>query len=65
MNMPTTEKLAYKVEEAASQLSLSRAKTYELIARGTLPSVLIDGSRRVPRTALQAFVKKLQRDQAR
>jgi excisionase family DNA binding protein len=48
-----------RVEEAAEWLGLSRTKAYELVYRGTLPSVTIGRSRRVPVAALQAFVDGL------
>jgi excisionase family DNA binding protein len=47
------------VEEAARSLRLGRSKTYQLISRGTLPSVQIDGSRRVRVTDLAEFVERL------
>jgi excisionase family DNA binding protein len=36
--------LLLKVPEAAGQLGISRAKLYELMSDGTLPSVRVDGS---------------------
>jgi excisionase family DNA binding protein len=48
-----------RVEEAAEWLGLSRTKAYELVYRGTLPSVTIGRSRRVPVAALVAFVDRL------
>jgi excisionase family DNA binding protein len=48
-----------RVEEAAKWLGLSRTKAYELVYRGTLPSVTIGRSRRVPMAALVAFVDRL------
>jgi excisionase family DNA binding protein len=48
-----------RVEEAAAWLSLGRTKTYELVARGELPSVCIGRSRRVPVSALASFVERL------
>ncbi len=48
-----------RVEEAAEWLGLSRTKAYELVYRGTLPSVTIGRSRRVPVAALEAFVNRL------
>jgi excisionase family DNA binding protein len=38
---------------------LGRTKTYELVARGALPSVCIGRSRRVPVSALTSFVERL------
>jgi excisionase family DNA binding protein len=48
-----------RVEEAAEWLGLGRTKAYELVYRGTLPSVTIGRSRRVPVAALEAFVHQL------
>lgn len=44
------------VEDAAERLSLSRTKTYELVASGALESIKIGSCRRVPVEALTAFV---------
>ncbi len=57
------DKLLLRVPEAAQRLSLSRAKVYELIKAGTLPSVRIDGSRRVRVEDLAAFVASLSEGQ--
>jgi excisionase family DNA binding protein len=48
-----------RVEEAAEWLGLSRTKAYQLVYRGTLPSVTIGRSRRVPVVELHAFVQRL------
>lgn len=55
-----SEKLLYRVDEAAQMLSLSRAKAYELIASGKLPSIQVDGCRRVSRKAMLAFIEGLE-----
>ena len=47
------------VPEVAAHLRLSRARVYELLSAGQLPSVRIGRSRRVRRTALAAFVDAL------
>jgi excisionase family DNA binding protein len=39
--------LAVRPERAAAMLDISRAKLYQLIARGELPSFWIDTSRRI------------------
>ncbi len=51
-----------RVEEAAEWLGLGRTKTYELVARGELGSVCIGRSRRVPVSALQTFVERLENE---
>lgn len=53
-------RLLLTVPEAAEALAISRSKLYELIASGALDSVRIDGSRRVPVAALNAYVSALQ-----
>ncbi len=51
--------LLLKVPEAAAQLGVSRAKLYELISSGALPSVRVDGCRRIRRDDLLEFVANL------
>jgi excisionase family DNA binding protein len=51
------------VSEAASILRLSRAFTYELVARGVLPSVRFGRRIMVPRAAIQRVLEAL-RDEA-
>ncbi len=53
-------KLLLRVEEAAHLLSLSRKTIYDLLRRGELSSLKIGGSRRIPLTALHAFVARLE-----
>ncbi|HEV2372750.1 MAG TPA: helix-turn-helix domain-containing protein [Streptosporangiaceae bacterium] len=52
-------RLLLTVPEAAEALAISRSKLYELIASGAVASIRIDGSRRIPLTALDAYVSKL------
>lgn len=54
-------KLLYRVEEAAELLGLGRSKTYELISRGEIGSVRVDGAIRVPQTAIEDFIYALPR----
>jgi excisionase family DNA binding protein len=51
-----------RVRDAAQALAISRAKAYELIARGRLGSVTIDGARRVPVSEVQRFVDRAKAD---
>jgi excisionase family DNA binding protein len=53
------EKLLYRISEVAYYLSLSRSKTYELVRVGHLPSVQLDGVRRVRGADVVAFVDAL------
>jgi len=52
-------KLLLRVNETAERLSLGRTKAYQLIARGVIPSVRIDGAVRVPAEALEEYVRGL------
>jgi excisionase family DNA binding protein len=57
--------LLLNVEEAAVELGISRAKVWELIRDERLASVKIDGSRRIRRTDIEAFVTNLCQPQRR
>jgi|GEM_PF-5875486 len=58
--MDSGQKLAYKVEEAAELLSLSRAKLYRLIDTCEIGSVVIGRSRRITHSQLQEFLSGLE-----
>lgn len=51
-----TNKLLFKPAEAADVMGVSRAKAYELIAQGTIPSIRLGGSLRVPVDALRQWI---------
>lgn len=53
------DKLLYRVPEVAQLLSLSRTKVYALLQSGALPSVRIDGARRVRGEDVRAYVSQL------
>ena len=53
------EKLLLTTTEAAQALGICRSKIYQLIRSGQLDSVRIGGSRRVPVTAVHAFIGKI------
>ncbi len=55
----TRPRLLLTVPDAAAALAISRSKLYELFAAGLVRSVRIDGSRRVPVEALEAYVAVL------
>lgn len=60
--MPVTAddvKLLYRVREAAAMLGLGESKLWELLARGEIESVKIDGARRIPREAIETYVRQL------
>jgi excisionase family DNA binding protein len=58
-------RLLLTVPDAAAALSISRSKLYELLTAGLVPSVRIDGSRRIPLQALEAYVASLLDREAR
>lgn len=51
--------LLYRVHEAAHLLGISTSKAWDLVSRGDIPSVRIDGSRRVSRAALETYAASL------
>jgi excisionase family DNA binding protein len=57
-------KLLLRPTETAIALGCSRSKVYELMHKGVIPFVLIDGLRRVPAIQLQACIDALIREQA-
>lgn len=56
--------LAYRVEEAAEALRLSRSVIYELIRSGRLRTVKQGSRRLVPVVALQDYLESLSEDVA-
>ncbi|GII56306.1 hypothetical protein Pth03_46950 [Planotetraspora thailandica] len=52
-------RLLVTVPQAADLLAISRSKLYELINSGAVVSVRIDGSRRVPVSALNDYIDRL------
>jgi excisionase family DNA binding protein len=52
------EPLLYRAEEAAKVLGLGRSKVFMMLARGELPCVRIGRSVRVPRHALEAWIRQ-------
>ena len=52
------EQVLLKPEEAARALSLGRSKVYELLASGSLESITIGKSRRIPADALRRWVDR-------
>lgn len=51
--------LLLTVPEAAQALAISRSKLYQLLASGAVASIRIDGSRRVPVSALHDYITRL------
>ena len=55
----TTSKLLLRPTEAAELISLSRSKVYALLRDGTIPSVRVGKSLRVPRRELEMWAERL------
>ena len=53
-----TNRLLYRPAEAADAIGVSRARAYELIAAGVIPSIRIGSSIRVPVDALRAWIDR-------
>lgn len=53
----------YRADEAAEELGISRARLYRFLAAGEIASVKIGASRRIPASALDAFVARLCEEQ--
>ena len=45
--------------ETAEALAISRSKLYELLATNAVASIRIDGSRRIPLSALEDYISRL------
>ncbi len=58
--VPSHEKLLYRIEEAAAIASVARSTAYELINAGDWPVIRIGRSVRVPRAGLVAWVERVQ-----
>jgi excisionase family DNA binding protein len=50
--------MLYRPAEAADAIGVSRARAYELIAAGVIPSIKIGSSIRVPVEALRAWIDR-------
>ncbi|OAI43520.1 hypothetical protein AYO38_02640 [bacterium SCGC AG-212-C10] len=60
--MANTDPILLNVVDAATTLSISRSRLYELLARGDIPTIHIGRLRRIPRRALEDYVERLERD---
>jgi excisionase family DNA binding protein len=63
--MNRVEPLVLTIAEAAEALRISRAKAYRLAAAGTLPTVRVGATLRVPVAGLQAYVQRLATERER
>lgn len=52
------ERLLYRPAEVGEAIGVSRARAYELISRGVIPSVRIGSSIRVPADALRTWITR-------
>ena len=54
--IPSNEKRALRIKEASALYGISRSTIYVLMARGTLKSVKVGGSRLVPVDAMEELI---------
>ncbi|MEU8821832.1 helix-turn-helix domain-containing protein [Actinoplanes sp. NPDC048796] len=55
----TITRLAYTVNDAAEQLSVSRRKMYDLMEKGEIASITVGRSRRITHEALEDYLRSL------
>lgn len=58
------EPVLLRVEEAAYLLGIGRTRVYDLIRSDQLESVMVFGARRIPRTAIDDYVRWLRKGAA-
>lgn len=58
--LPPSDQLLYTPKEAAAVLRFGRSTVYELMADGALKYIKRGRSRRIKRSALEAFVDSLE-----
>jgi excisionase family DNA binding protein len=57
-NLPLPAPILLRAPEVAKLLGISRARAYSMIADGTIPSIRLGRSVRVPRNALSRAMEK-------
>jgi excisionase family DNA binding protein len=57
--IPTEPKVLYRVGDVAAMLSIGRTAAWELVRKGTIRSVRIGRTRRVPMLAIHEYVERL------
>lgn len=57
--MKPVEPILLRVDEAARLLGIGRTRVYDLIRLDLLQSVKVFGARRIPRTAIDAYVESI------
>ena len=63
MNIDLSERLVVSPQEAAVALGLSRARVYQLLNDGTLPSIYIGRARRIRVEHLTGLLDRLEGEQ--
>lgn len=63
-DVPIAERLMLRIPEAAALLGSSEPEVYRLIAAGDLKAVRLGTRYRITRGALDAFVERLEADEA-
>lgn len=58
-----SDKMVLRVEEVAEELGLSRATAYGLVMGGSIRSIKIGRSRRIPRHELEDYIARLLEEQ--
>ena len=58
MQMMDAQRKLYTVVEVAAILGLGRTLVYQLVLRGDIPSIKIGRSRRIPRFAVDDFIRQ-------
>jgi excisionase family DNA binding protein len=53
-----SERIFYRVSEIADLIGCSKTKAYQLVANGSIASTRIGSLLRVPRSALEVFIKR-------
>lgn len=56
---PLSERMLLTIPQAAIILGIGQTKLYELLAQGAVESVSIGRAKRIPREALEAYVRRL------
>jgi excisionase family DNA binding protein len=62
MGVIVVEKMLLTPEDVAKALSMGRTKVYQLIMSGAIESISIGRSRRVERSALERFIRRLKEE---
>jgi excisionase family DNA binding protein len=58
------DKLLLSPEEGADLIGVGRTQMFELIARGEVESVKIGRLRKIPRDAIDAYIRRLRAEQS-